>query len=226
MKKLLTPFKIFTLSLLASSFLLVSCEDYLESVIPDKDKDVPAEDHAFDKEIQQAINEMMQEMKKVPMSGDPDVDFARLQIEHHEGAIEMANIELAYGHEPEVKELAKKTKMANQASKERLESFLESHGDPEPVQSAEYRMFWNEMEEAMEKMELGFQAAPDTQDPDLDFSELIIRHHLGAMDMARVELEVGHHEFTLDEAKMIIEGQAQEMIEFSEYINEHGIPSE
>lgn len=224
MKKLLTPFKIFTLSLLASSFLLVSCEDYLDSVIPDKE--VPTEDQKFDKEIHQAISEMMKEMRKVPMSGDPDVDFARLQIEHHEGVIEMANIELEYGHEPEVKELAEKTKMANKASKERLETFLESHGDPEPVTAAEYKMFWKEMEEAMVKMELGFEAAPDTEDPDLDFSELIIRHHQGGSDMARVELEVGHHEFTLEEAKMLIEAQAQEIIDYSKYINEHGIPSE
>lgn len=36
-------------------------------------------------------------MKSVPMTGDPDIDFAAMMIPHHEGAVEMAKAYLAKG---------------------------------------------------------------------------------------------------------------------------------
>ena len=43
----------------------------------------------------------------MPMSGDPDVDFAMMMRIHHQGAIDMANAELSNGKDPQMKKMAK-----------------------------------------------------------------------------------------------------------------------
>jgi hypothetical protein len=39
-------------------------------------------------------------------SGDPDRDFATMMIPHHQGAVEMAEAELRFGHDPILRRLA------------------------------------------------------------------------------------------------------------------------
>lgn len=41
-----------------------------------------------------------------PTTGDPDRDFATMMIPHHQGAIEMAEAELRFGHDPVLRRLA------------------------------------------------------------------------------------------------------------------------
>jgi hypothetical protein len=42
----------------------------------------------------------------VPFTGDADRDFARMMIPHHQGAIDMAIVELRYGKDKRLKRLA------------------------------------------------------------------------------------------------------------------------
>jgi uncharacterized protein (DUF305 family) len=43
---------------------------------------------------------------EVAPSGDVDRDFMRMMIPHHQGAIEMALLQLKYGHDEKLKRLA------------------------------------------------------------------------------------------------------------------------
>ncbi len=55
----------------------------------------------------QAHEKMGKEMGAVKPSGDPDVDFVRMMIPHHEGAIAMAEVELKYGKDESREALAR-----------------------------------------------------------------------------------------------------------------------
>lgn len=49
----------------------------------------------------------MDEMQKMPMSGDTDKDFAMMMKIHHQQALNMAEIQLKNGKSPEMKSMAK-----------------------------------------------------------------------------------------------------------------------
>ncbi|MDR3533163.1 MAG: DUF305 domain-containing protein [Rhodopila sp.] len=42
----------------------------------------------------------------LPPTGDPDRDFAAMMIPHHQGAIDMAEVELRFGHDQVLRRLA------------------------------------------------------------------------------------------------------------------------
>jgi uncharacterized protein (DUF305 family) len=52
-------------------------------------------------------NAKMHEAMNAPLRGDADWDFVLNMIPHHQGAIDMARVELQYGKDPELLKLAK-----------------------------------------------------------------------------------------------------------------------
>jgi uncharacterized protein (DUF305 family) len=54
-----------------------------------------------------ADDKMMHDMSAPEYTGDADKDFVAHMIPHHQGAIEMAQTELKYGKDPELKRLAR-----------------------------------------------------------------------------------------------------------------------
>ena len=52
------------------------------------------------------VNAKMHKDMTMAFTGNPDVDFAQGMIPHHQGAINMANVVLKYGKDPEMKKLA------------------------------------------------------------------------------------------------------------------------
>jgi uncharacterized protein (DUF305 family) len=55
--------------------------------------------------MMQVMERMHRGMSIVP-SGDPDRDFAAMMIPHHQGAVEMAKVELQFGKDPVLRRLA------------------------------------------------------------------------------------------------------------------------
>lgn len=75
-----------------------------------------------------AANARMHEAMAIEYSGDPDVDFARAMIPHHEGAIAMAEVLLANGEDPTLRQMAEEIISAQEAEIAILEQWLAEHG--------------------------------------------------------------------------------------------------
>ena len=65
----------------------------------------PAPANEFERALHAAMDQMDSAMCLAP-SGDADRDFARAMIPHHQGAVEMARLELLYGHDASLRRLA------------------------------------------------------------------------------------------------------------------------
>src|ERR1700682_1939023 len=62
-------------------------------------------DPSFRRVMVEAMDRMTRDMA-VPHTGDPDRDFAAMMIPHHQGAIDMAKVQLQFGRDPILRRLA------------------------------------------------------------------------------------------------------------------------
>ena len=67
-------------------------------------------------------------MGSMAMTGNADVDFAMMMKMHHQGAIDMAEMELKQGKEPQMKKMAKDIIAAQKKEIAQFDKFLASHG--------------------------------------------------------------------------------------------------
>ena len=74
-----------------------------------------------------AANAAMHEAMAIEYSGDPH-DFARAMIPHHQGAIDMAEVSLANGNDPDLRKLAEEIIAAQQSEIAFLKHWLAAHG--------------------------------------------------------------------------------------------------
>jgi len=76
----------------------------------------------------QGANNKMHAAMAITYSGDADVDFAKGMIPHHQGAIDMAKIVLAFGADPEIKQLANGIIKAQESEIALMREWLQKKG--------------------------------------------------------------------------------------------------
>ena len=76
----------------------------------------------------QAANAKMHEGMAIDFTGDPDTDFLKGMIPHHQGAVEMAKIVLEHGKDPEVRKLAEAIIAAQEQEITFMQDWLKRHG--------------------------------------------------------------------------------------------------
>ena len=69
----------------------------------------------FMQTMEKSMTRMDHDMAAVPMSGDPDHDFAVMMIPHHDGAIDMAKAELRFGKDPVMRRMAQEILVEQQS---------------------------------------------------------------------------------------------------------------
>ena len=142
---------------------------------------------------------------------DADVVFAQGMIPHHEQAIDMAGMVLERGSNADVKSLAEDIMAAQVPEIEILRGWLQEwdesetpeHGGHATGDSGEMTMM---TDEEMKQLEGASGADLDTM-----FLEMMIRHHEGAISMARTEVEDGRFPDAKELAQKIIDTQQAEI---------------
>ena len=80
-----------------------------------------------DKTFMASMQAMMKNMKVKP-TGDPDADFVLMMMPHHQGAIEMAKVELQYGKDPDLRQLATDIVAAQEKEIAEMKAWLAKNG--------------------------------------------------------------------------------------------------
>ena len=88
---------------------------------------------AMQQELMQGMNQMHQDMMAAAQYKDPDVAFAAGMLPHHIGAVKMAEVELKYGKDPEMRKLAEDIINAQQAEIEQMQKWLKAHNKKNSV---------------------------------------------------------------------------------------------
>ncbi|RPD43926.1 DUF305 domain-containing protein [Hymenobacter sediminis] len=161
-----------------------------------------------------AMNDMMAKMHAMKMKGNTDHDFAHHMMEHHRGAIAMADIELRDGKDATMRQMAEKIKADQQKEigelepiAERLDSAPTNYKPQDPADP-----FTSKMKASMDAMMKNMP--PMVANPDMNFNMMMTVHHQSAVDMAQAELDHGKDTKLKEMAQKMIDAQQKEIADF------------
>lgn len=164
--------------------------------------------------MMKTMHQMMDSMNMMQMTNDPNIDFAMMMKMHHQGAINMAQIELSKGGDATIKNMAQNIINSQTQEIQQLNNFLAAHMSPSSIDSS----FTMESEKIMDNMGREADIQIINGNTDQDFATLMILHHNSAVEMARLYQLHGADASLLSMAKNIVESQQEEIKEFQNWL--------
>jgi uncharacterized protein (DUF305 family) len=141
---------------------------------------------------------------------DADVNFATQMIPHHQQAVEMSGTALRKATTAEVKRLASAIKAAQDPEIKELSGWLKAWGKPVPGEHSGHDMS-GAMPGMMTPEEMSDLSKASGTMFDRMWTQLMIKHHQGAVTMAKVEQTGGKDPASIALAKKIETAQTTEI---------------
>lgn len=165
--------------------------------------------------LMKSMDDMMGNMKNVQMTGDFDVDFANMMIEHHQGGVNMAHIEVSNGKDEKMKTMAQEIITKQKEEIQKLRDFVSSY-KPSGMKHGE-----GELQKSMTGMDSKTMAMQTNADVDKDFAVMMSLHHEHAVAMAKMQLKHGMSADLKKMAREMINDQQKEIAAFNTWLKTH-----
>lgn len=160
-----------------------------------------------------SMHVMMSRMEAMPKTNDPEIDFPKMMIMHHQGAINMGNVQIQNGTNDSLKRISQKMIMMQQMEIQELNTILTSQTVNNSVPA-----FTMEQMDHMMKMDEMADVQLITGDIDNDFATLMILHHNSAIENSEAYLMYGNNAELKGMATKMIEDQKMEIMELSNWL--------
>lgn len=164
-------------------------------------------------QMMDTMHAMMSRMMAMPKTNDPEIDFVKMMVMHHQGAINMANVELQSGKNDSLKRTAQKIITEQQAEIVQFNTILASL----TVDNTDAAFSMEQMDN-MAKMGKAADVQLITGDTDNDFATLMMVHHQSAIDNASAYLHHGNNAQLKTMATNIVTSQTMEIQELADWL--------
>jgi len=146
---------------------------------------------------------------------EADAQFAQMMVIHHQGAIEMADDVADRASTTAVRDLASRISAAQGPEIDQMASWLATWGEDAPQDADMMGMEHDGMDMGGMGQEDAMNALASATGVEVDrkFLELMILHHLGAVQMAEEEASGGQNSGAVDLARSIVDAQEAEIAE-------------
>ncbi|MFF2846526.1 DUF305 domain-containing protein [Streptomyces sp. NPDC058001] len=141
-----------------------------------------------------------------------DVSFAQEMIQHHRQAVDMADLADGRAESKEVKDLAVKIKGAQDPEIRTMSGWLTSWGEqvPEDMSGMGHDMS-SSMPGMMSDADMDALKKASGAEFDKQFLTLMVKHHEGALEMAKTEQSKGEYGPAIRLADDVVKAQAAEI---------------
>lgn len=166
---------------------------------------------AYLEKYRSILETMKTSMSSTPRTGDPALDYLNQMIPHHETAVKMAENEIQYGTNQQVKRIAEKQikdQTAEIAEMKKMADKIKANPKSDKAQEAAYMNDYVQFHDAMVS---AMEDVKSSGNVDKDFLMQMMPHHDGAINMSRAISRYTNNSEVKQKAQSIIKKQTQDM---------------
>ena len=175
------------------------------------------------KSMMPLMEEHMQKMRGIKMTGDPDYDFAQMMKMHHEGANRMSEEEIGNGQDSTLKRMANRIITTNNSEIKQLQTYMDSNKPAKGDTATTMRMMqpMRKMMAGMsgQGMEMGMGKGTDE-----NYARMMIQHDQSGIGMAEELLKQGKSREMKTVAQNMIDEQKKEVKELEGWLSKNRKP--